>query len=151
MKVVARIETEQRWGELLAATEIRVNAALVEWGNVVLGRIREYETRVGTASPTRAVSPGVHLRDTFRVSAVFKGISGFMSGNSMSLIVYTPDPNAIWQESGTRGRRRKKLKQPDRGKVSRGPGTGVRPLHFMKHAVKDSYVDGVELVQRSLE
>jgi hypothetical protein len=47
-------------------------------------------------------------------------------------IVFFSSPFYAWfHEHGTRGSRRRKLKQPGSAQLSREPGTGIKPLRFL--------------------
>src|SRR5437868_14173182 len=109
--VTARVESQMRFREYGAAIELRLNKAIAECGAIALEEIRSAETRrsdesAGSGFTRRKVSPGVHLQDSFQttIRRVFRG-PGAVS--SVDVVVWTDNPNAIWQELGTRGRRRK--------------------------------------------
>lgn len=143
--VVAQVESEVRFNEYIAAVEVSVNKALVEWANLALREIRAAETRVGTASPTRAISPGIHLRDTFRTLVQKSAFSSF----GAMISIWTADPNAIWQELGTRGRRHGTLKRG--GKNETTGNRGVTPLFFMRNGFARAYPAGIALVESALQ
>lgn len=159
MFVRAEIETEsnfQRYGE---AVELRLNKALVEAAEIMLKSVREHETRIGVPRggdelPGVHVPAGVHLRDSFKweiVKAPFYGFKGAIS--SGAIVVYSLNPNAIWQELGTRGRRRKQLKAGSnrQGNPHRTKGNvGVKPLHYMRDGLAAAYPEVKALIEAAL-
>lgn len=157
--VTARVETEMQFNELTRLVEVSVNKAIAEWAAIALAEVRNAETRVGDASEKRRVSPGVHLRDSFQVSTI-KALTGFGGLSTADVVVWTANPNAIWQELGTRGRRRKSLKGGAGSPVRTGAVTanvnategnrGVAPLYFMRKGMRRAFPQGVALIQQAI-
>lgn len=112
-----------------------VEEALGHGAGAVLASVRALETRVGDASDTRKVYPGRHLKDSFSVRPVARE----HGGSRFEVAVVTDDPNAVWQNDGTRRRRRKKVSQRNQGKLRRSGAElsgGVKPLRFMQKGLK---------------
>jgi len=149
--VHARIESESHFADFTRAVEVEVNKALVEWAKLALEEVVAAETRVGNRPDfeKRRVSPGVHLRDSFRWAIEPVSYTGFGAA-----VVWTANPNAIWQELGTRSRRRKKLKDGSsnfRTNATRGPGNGgVKPLYFMRKGLAKALPTGEALMAAAL-
>jgi hypothetical protein len=129
---------------MVEAAQVRLELALVEWAEATKTAIVARETRVGDAAGDRNVFPGKHLRDSFEVGRVRRGPRG------LYIRVFSRDPNALWQEKGTLGRRRAKLKSRPSDARRRGKGTGVKPLYFMAHGVRDAFPAGLERVRAAL-
>lgn len=146
--VTAHVEAEMRFQEFSRAVEVAVNEALVEWAAIALEEIRAAETRVGDASLKRKVSPGVHLRDSFQVT--IRRRFGGLGVGSVDIVVWTDNPNAIWQELGTRARRRKKLKSGGHSSAPSEGNRGVKPLYFMRKGASRSFPKGVALIENAL-
>lgn len=139
--VNAEIVSESSFHRYGQAVELKLNKALVEAAELTLQSVRAHETRVGVPRedgelPGVHVPEGVHLRDSFKWEVVKRPYFGFLGAVSSALIVvYSMNPNAIWQELGTRGRRRTALKQGvnKQGNPHRhSGGRGVTGLHFMR-------------------
>lgn len=155
--VHARIESESHFGALSRMVEVQVNKALVEWAKIALEEVVAAETRVGSRADfeKRKVSPGVHLRDSFRWAVEPISFRGFGAA-----VVYTDNPNAIWQELGTRGSRRKNLKGGRGSKRKVGAVTsyvnetagnrGVAPLYFMRRGLARALPQGEALMAAAL-
>jgi hypothetical protein len=139
--VTSQLHSELRFDEFRQAVEISVNKALVKGGAILLNAILDRETRIGDASPKRRVSPGVHLHDSFHI-AIQKTL-GLGQGRA-AIVVWTPNANAIWQELGTRGSRRKKLKRGGGGDTE--GNRGVKPLYFMRRGFTAAYPEVEELI-----
>lgn len=151
--VTAQVMSESYFDQYEAAVTASVNAALVEWGAVTLDKILEHETRVGTRPHDRYISYNFpyQLRDRAGWGVAIAKVRGFglLSSN---IVVYTENPNAIWQELGTRRRRKKTLKSGAKGGFfSQSSGNaGVSPLYFMRKGTRDAYPIGVELMRAAL-
>ena len=154
--VTAQIHTDFRFKEYTKMVEVRVNAALVEWGAIALDAVIAAETRIGDASERRAISPGVHLKDTFQMTVRKRlaQISGFGGMHSTEVVIWSASPNAIWQELGTKGRRRKAYKKHGPGKKGAAGhpsgGRGVTPLYFMRTGLRKSEPAGAALIAAAL-
>jgi hypothetical protein len=156
--VTARVETQLRFREFSRLVELSVNKALAEGAAIALDEVVRAETRDSDRSGvygsggrfnTRKVSPGVHLKDSFRVAVIPAFGARFGFGE---IVVWTDNPNAIWQELGTRARRRKKLKGGAKPNAS-GEGSGnrgVAPLYFMRRGFRRAEPKIVLLLQNAL-
>lgn len=157
--VHARIESEVRFKEFGRMVEVEVNKALVEWAKIALEEVRAAETRVGTRTDAayrdRYKTRGQHLRDSFQWAIEPVGYKGFGAA-----VVWSDDPNTIWQELGTRGSRRKSLKggkgSPKRvgavtSNVNETVGNrGVKPLYFMRKGLRRALPAGEALMAAAL-
>jgi hypothetical protein len=142
--VTAQLQSEVRFTEFTRAVEAAVNKALYEGAVIALEEIRA-RARVGDdprgpgphfAKPND--SGPTHHKDSFQVTVrrLFRGAGAA----AFDLVVWTENPNAVWQELGTRGRRQKRMKS---GEARRGGGgeldsalfggnRGVAPSYFMR-------------------
>jgi hypothetical protein len=147
----ATVEAESNFAAYGQAIELRVNKACVEAVQLMLSEVRAAETRVGRETrsgrlPGVHVPEGVHLRDSFRAQVV--PTFGFGIGpRSQLLVVYSPNPNAIWQELGTRGRRRK-ASQHGAGETE--GNRGVKPLYFMRKGLRRAFPQVRELLEKAV-
>ena len=156
--VIGRIESEVHFAEFAAQLELRLNAALVEWGAMLLEAVQQNAPVSSERADfnRRRISPGVHLRDTFHISTFIR--HGF--GRAFpEVVVWSADPNAIWQEKGTRGRRKAQLKQyRTSGKGSQRNRTtgalgdrGTPPTYFISRAAREVFPAGIQLVQEAID
>jgi hypothetical protein len=133
-----------RFKEFGRLVELRVNKALVEGAAILLNAVREHETRVGDGTKGVHVPEGTHLRDSFE-SVVVNVLPGAMGVANSRIVVFSRNPNAIWQELGTRSRRRKAYKASSKTannvfpfRTATSGNSGVAPLYFMRKALKQS-------------
>ena len=81
--------------------------------------------RVGAqAASARAGQRG--MSDTIHPSSTLRTYDGFQAS------FVCVHPAVWWQNYGTLGNRRKRLKQPPRTDRTRAPGTGIVPLRFLQ-------------------
>ena len=81
--------------------------------------------RVGAeAASQRAAQRG--MGDTIHPSSSLRTYDGFQAS------FVCVHPAVWWQNYGTLGSRRKRLKQPPRTDRTRAPGTGITPLRFLQ-------------------
>lgn len=138
--VTAQVESEMRFREYGEAVGASLNRALVEAAEVALSSVREAETRVGKPRqsgelPGVHVPQGVHLRDSFRYAIVKRPYLGMLNWVSSALIVlYSENPNAIWQERG----------------VTRAQRGSVSPLWFMKRGTARAWPEVVGIIQDAI-
>lgn len=151
--VTARIEEEVRFKEYGVAVQAALNRAAAEAAAIVLKEVRAAETRVGVPRkngqlPGVHVPEGVHLRDSFRAGVLKEPYFGFLGAvRDLLIIVESANPNAIWQEYGTRGRRKKALKPSGRGGGRTEGNRGVKPLRFMRTGLNRAYPEVTALIQ----
>lgn len=144
--VTARVESENRFHAYGQAVSASLNRAAAEAAAIVLKEVRAAETRVGQPRadgrlPGVHVPDGVHLRDSFRAGFLKDPYYGFLGAvRSLVVIVESGNPNAIWQEYGTRGRRKKSLKPGSSSRDRKSMGNrGVKPLHFMRKGLARAF------------
>lgn len=66
---------------------------------------------------------------SIRIEPVRRSKLGWFAG------FHSPVKHAWYQNDGTLGNRKRKLRQAPSGKRSRAPGTGVKPLHFLYYGL----------------
>lgn len=147
---------------------IAVNNALIESSVVTLNEVRGHLTRYGKPRgnsgklPGVHVPPGVHLRDSFRATVWKLPYFGFLRlGKTAGFSVYSDNPNAVWQELGTRGRRSTHYKNDytyeagKRGKSAAvrsasAANSGVTALHYMSRGLATAYPTCLRLIQEAV-
>lgn len=120
-----------KWGRDL---EKGLARGLELFGRVAQGSVSSHMTRVGPAGV--GVTPSSHVKDSIRVSDPYRTPRG------LAIDVYSQDPNAYWQEKGTRGKKGKaKSARTAARRREQGVGhSGVKPLRFFLRGLKA--VDG---------
>lgn len=117
---------ENRFGVFRTRIRSGVERGLERQGQRVLSAIRS-EAPVGDGSS--GVTAG-HMRDTLKLSPVTSTRRG------KEIAVYSDDPTVLWQDKGTLGRRRTKLKprslkrRKERAQAIAAAGGGVKPKRF---------------------
>jgi hypothetical protein len=159
--VTAQVHTEFRFRELGQLVEISINKALADGAAIALEEVEAAETRFSTdprGPGPHFKKPNVagptHLRASLR--STFRRAFGGSFGVG-EIIVWTDNPNAVWQELGTRGRRRKTLKSgaklnvfPFRAPPAGSSDRGVSPLYFMRTGFRRAEPKIMLLLQNAL-
>lgn len=154
--VTAEVQSEMRFREYGAAVQASLNKAYAEAALVILREVRAQETRVGVPRsngelPGVHVPKGVHLRDSFRAGFVKMPYLGFIGAvSSAAVVIESANPNAIWQEYGTRGRRKKAYKPNTRGGGRTEGNRGVKPLAFMRKGLALAFPEVQAIIEEAV-
>lgn len=118
IRVTARLAVSKNFGAFGRQVETAVIRGLEATGRRVLAETAADESRVLTG----------HLKSSISLSPVYRTTRGY------AIEVYSTDPNALWQEKGTRAKRgRAKTKRTRDRRLAQGISHGgVKPLRFFK-------------------
>lgn len=108
-------------------------------GKIAQAGIRAGMTRRGPAG--KGVTPNLHVQDSLTVSPTMKRYGG---RGGAEVWVYSADPNALWQDQGTRGRkgRAKTARTRERRRAAGISHGGVKPLRYFMRGLRSSWPAG---------